>query len=191
MLKHFFHIIIVYKYQILFPIALLEGPIISIISGLFIALGYLSLVPTFLILFSGDFISDNFYFLIGRYSHKLNNNKFQFFKNKYKAQHLVHIIQNKYYQHPIQTIALGKIVYGLGSFFMIAAGVSHMHYLKFLRSIIIFNFLRSTVFLIMGYFFGRVILPLHSSWKYYVIGISIIITIIYFVFSKKKVININ
>src|SRR5882724_11741431 len=55
-----------YKYQAIFPVAIAEGPIISIICGFLVSRGRLDILPTLFILFLGDVISDVAFYLIGR-----------------------------------------------------------------------------------------------------------------------------
>ena len=69
--RHFLGFLIRYKYQVIFPIAVFEGPIITLICGFLLSLGYLSLIPTLIIVFLGDVISDTFLFGVGRYGRKI------------------------------------------------------------------------------------------------------------------------
>lgn len=56
-----------YKYAIIFPISILEGPIIGIISGVLVATGVLGAVAVFFTLFAGDTVGDLLYYVLGRW----------------------------------------------------------------------------------------------------------------------------
>ena len=56
-LREIIRFFIKYKYQAIFPIAVMEGPIISIISGFLVSRGRLSLLPALLVVFFGDVVS--------------------------------------------------------------------------------------------------------------------------------------
>jgi membrane protein DedA with SNARE-associated domain len=56
-----------YKYWLIFPIVIIEGPIIVVISGFLVYLGFLNAYITYIILVIGDSIGDSMYYAIGRY----------------------------------------------------------------------------------------------------------------------------
>ena len=60
-------LVIQFKYIILYPIAVLEGPIISIIAGFLVSKGYLGFIITYLLLMAGDLTGDIFYYGVGRW----------------------------------------------------------------------------------------------------------------------------
>ena len=62
-------LILAYKYLILFPLALVEGPVIAIVAGFLIRLGYLDLSAAYLIMCAGDFFPDTAYYYIGKLAH--------------------------------------------------------------------------------------------------------------------------
>lgn len=56
-----------YKYAIIFPISILEGPIIGVISGVLVATGALGAVAVFFTLLAGDTVGDLLYYVFGRW----------------------------------------------------------------------------------------------------------------------------
>jgi membrane protein DedA with SNARE-associated domain len=54
--------ILAYRYLVIIPGAIIEGPILSIICGLLIRLGVLGIVPTYLLLMLGDLIGDTLWY---------------------------------------------------------------------------------------------------------------------------------
>src|SRR5579859_2852137 len=64
------HLILVYRYWILFPLACFEGPITGFIIGTLVALGYFNVFAAYFLLVMGDIIPDTAYYLLGRYGEK-------------------------------------------------------------------------------------------------------------------------
>jgi len=59
--------IVCYKYLVLYPIMVFEGPIITIIAGFFVSIGHLNGPAVFMVLIVGDVTGDSLYYTIGRW----------------------------------------------------------------------------------------------------------------------------
>lgn len=59
-----------YKYFFLFPIVVVEGPIITVIAGFLSSLGYLNIIIAYLVVVAGDIVGDSAYYAIGFYGRK-------------------------------------------------------------------------------------------------------------------------
>ena len=60
--------LIQYKYIVLFPIMVFEGPIITILAGFLSSLGYLNIFIAYGIVVMGDIVGDSLYYAAGRWS---------------------------------------------------------------------------------------------------------------------------
>ena len=113
-MEHFYNIIVTYKYVILFPIAVLEGPIVAVFAGFLIKFDQLAIIPTYIVLVLGNVIPDLFYYGIGRlgqkniYIQKIIR-KFTFIKKNFK------LLEKLWTEHFRKTIFLSKLAYGLSS----------------------------------------------------------------------------
>ncbi len=184
--RHLIRFFIRYKYQVIFPIAVLEGPIITMISGFLISLGYLSFVPTFCIVFAGDLISDSFLYGIGRFGRNVVQ-KIPFIRISGKR---INQLEEQYRAHPGKTIAASKVSYGLGWLFLIAAGASKMTYRIFAQHITIFDAIKSSALLMVGYFFGRAALHFSNTYlQYYALAVIILLPVIYYAIEKNRALN--
>ena len=177
LIRFFIH----YKYQAIFPIAVLEGPIITIISGFLISRGVLSVWGAFLVVFLGDAISDSVFYFIGRggkkYIHKL---KFLRITEERVAR-----VEAQYERSPWKTMIIAKVSYGLGIPFMLATGLSKMSTERFLFFMGVLNAIRSIVLLSIGYYFGRLALRYGPTYiTYYTVGICILVPLIYLIVKK-------
>lgn len=152
-----------YKYQVIFPIAVVEGPIVTVIAGILVARGRLDPWLTFAVVFAGDLVSDPALYLLGRFGqHLLHRFSFIRARERRLAQ-----ARRQYAAHPWRTLVLGKLSYGLSSLFVLTAGAARMPWRKFLLCIGIVDALKSALLLTLGYFFGRAILHMSGYLPYY------------------------
>lgn len=75
---------------------------------------------------------------------------------------------------------VSKASYGVGSLFLIAAGVSKMAYRKFLEYITPLNAIRSATLLLIGYYLGRAVRHSGTYLEYYTLGVIILLPIGYY-----------
>ena len=185
-LRQIIRFFIKYKYQAIFPVAVLEGPIISIISGFLVSRGILQLFPALMVVFLGDVVSDSIFHFIGRGGRYMIN----YLKFSHISEERLEKIEKQFAISPWKTMILAKVSYGLGTIFMIATGAARMSWKKFLEYILSLNFIRSAILIAIGFYFGKVALHLGPKYlQYYVIAVIILIPIGYFVykaFPKKK-----
>ena len=121
-----------YKYFILFPILVIEGPIATIVSGalaspIFNEFNIISLY--FFVVFS-DIFGDTLYYSIGRYAGDRIIEKFKKWRGIKGNQEMR--IKDFFKQYGGISIALGKITHGIGWPIMMAAGNARIPYRKFI-----------------------------------------------------------
>jgi membrane protein DedA with SNARE-associated domain len=176
-------LLIKYKYLILLPIAILEGPFAAIIVGFLASSGVFNFFSAYGILVVGDMIGDSFYYFLGRLSgasvakhgyhlgitqEKLENAK------KYFAD----------YHH--QTLIISKLAYGIGLSGLVAAGILKVSYKKFIKTCMFIALIQSAFLLSMGFVFGHAYLQIGKYLNVYarVISIVVLILVVYFIFIK-------
>jgi len=152
-------VLVHYRYIAILPVAILEGPIISIFSGFLAAQGVVSFIPVFIIVFLGDFSSDAFFYFVGRRGREAAQRWIpRFTSNK------LSVIEDEYKTRPWKTMFAAKASYGLGIVFMIAAGLARMSRKKFLGSMAALNAVRSFLLVSLGYYFGRLFLNTGTAY---------------------------
>jgi membrane protein DedA with SNARE-associated domain len=172
-----------YKYLAIFPIAVTEGPIISIICGFLVSRGVLSFVWVFLVVWSGDLISDSFFYYLGRGGKRFIK-EWNFFKINDER---IAKIEQQYERSPWKTMIVAKVSYGLGMVFMVASGVSKMSFKKFIYFAGVLNAFRSLVLIAIGYYFGKLALRLGPTYiTYYTVGVLVFVPCIYFLVKRLK-----
>ncbi len=142
-----------YKYWIIFPIAVFEGPIIIIISGFLVSLGYLNGWIAYLVVIIADMIGDSLYYSIGRFWGK---SKFIKRIGKYIGydEESEKYIEDHFRRHKIKTFMIGKVTHGLGGTIQIASGIAKVTYAEFFWLSLIGTAPKALGLLILGYYLG-------------------------------------
>lgn len=175
-----------YKYLVLFPLAFFEGPVVSLVVGFMIYLGYLSFFPSFLILIFGDIIPDTIYYYCGRFA---GQNKFiqrLLTKNIYFSKKMP-LVEHLWNNHPKKTMFFSKLAYGLSTPFLVSAGLVRMPFKKFISYTIPITLFQYAVIMTIGYVLGN---SYYIAEKYIKLGAAsiaifgIVLIVLYFSFSK-------
>lgn len=181
-LREILRFVITFKYAAIFPVAVAEGPIITMVSGFLVSRGYLSLVPTLLIVFMGDVISDSFFYFLGKGGRIMM--KYLYFIRI--PEEKLEKLEARFAWAPWKTMMLAKISYGLGSVFMLASGAAKMPLRNFLKYILSLDFIRSSILLGIGFYFGRAALHLGpTALKYYAAAVIILLPTFYFIYQRR------
>lgn len=187
--QYIFALILKYKYIILFPILVIEGPIATIISGILASPSYQEFNIIFLYFFVvfADVFGDTMYYSIGRYAGPKVISKFKKWRgvdDDYEEKVKIFFKENGNL-----TILLGKITHGLGWPVMVAAGSARMQYSRFITLCVIASLIKTIFLLGMGYYYTKDI----SLISYYLgssgttlLTLIIVAIITYRVFLKPK-----
>jgi len=168
-----------YKYILIFPIIILEGPIITVICGFLVYLGQLNGPATYIMLVTGDLIGDILHWALGRY-----------FKNRPWFRRVASIfgyddekekrLEAHFKNHPGKTVLIAKVSHGIGGFIQTVAGIAKIDFWKFT----IFSFIgtvpKALALFLLGYYLGSSYLKIDSYLDYiayFVISIVILVSI--------------
>lgn len=168
-----------YKYFIIFPITVVEGPIIIIVSGFMVYLQVLNFYSAFLILSVADIIGDSMYYLIGRYWRSSNRARrfAKYFGYNEKSEEF---LERHFELHKGKTFLVAKISHGLGSTVQIASGIAKVSYKVFLFYSVIGTLPKTFILLVMGYYLGNYYEKIDgyfSVFAYLTIGILVLFII--------------
>ncbi len=175
-----------YRYWILFPAAAIEGPVVAIIAGFFVSLGYLQPLPSYIILLFGDIIPDTFYYWLGHLSHQVN-----FLK---RHGHRVGITENRlktiehlWQRHTFKSALLSKWAYGMSTPLLMSAGLARLSLKKFLLSVVSITIIQYGLLMIGGYYFGSSYQLLNTYIKdagLVVAAVVVVLLAVYFLASR-------
>lgn len=170
-----------YGYFILFPLAVVEGPISTIIAGLFVSMGLLNPFIVYAVMMSGDIVGDTLCYSIGRWGGK------PFFEkvgpylgvtdaNKEKVKMYFDV-------HGKKTIVLSKIIHGIGITGLFVAGSLRISYKKYITTCFLITLVQAAFFLSIGILFGRAYIQLNKYLNYFssttiVIGVCIVLFVV-------------
>jgi membrane protein DedA with SNARE-associated domain len=150
-------LLISYRYAVLIPLAILEGPIVAMIAGLLVHAGLFNFFIAYLILIMGDVISDTFSYYVGY----VGGERFSWIKRRIaKSKLLTHHRQalvKVWDKHPFVTLILAKLAYGLTFPFLVSAGLIRFSYRRFISDVLAIATVQYLIFLGIGYAFGGLI----------------------------------
>ena len=174
-----------YKYLFLFPIVVIEGPIITVIAGLLVSLGHLNIFITYAVIVFGDMVGDSLYYVIGFYGRLGFVERWGHFLGMTKER--VVKIENHFTNHTGKTLITGKLTHFAGAVILVAAGVAKVPYWKFIW----YNFLptipKSLALLLLGYYFGKAYQQIDSYFNYIALAGSVVLvlTVTAYIFIKR------
>jgi len=139
---------------------MIEGPISIMLAGLAISLGFISLLPAFILVISGDVIGDFMRYSLGRWGGRALvirwGRHFGF-----DERHIVGV-EKAFKNRTGLLLIVAKFAYGTGTIFLAAAGMAKVPVLKLLGYDFIGSVLKSSILLYVGYYFGNAIYKVSS-----------------------------
>ncbi len=187
--SHVISWLITYKYIMLFPIALVEGPIISMICGLLASQGYVNIFIVYAIVVLGDLVGDVVWYYIGFvHGHKFiakHGERFGLTEEK------VSKIKEMYHKHNHWILLFSKLTNGFGFAIVVlfTAGVSKISFRRFMIINFCGQLVWSGMLLSIGYFFGDTYQTITSIAGKISFIMIILIILALFVIAIKKIRN--
>ena len=145
--------LLAYRYAILFPLVIMEGPIVTILAGFLASLGQFNLFICYPLIVAGDVLGDLFMYAQGRWGGKPAVERWG--RRFGIKPEIIARLEEHFKKHPGKTLIFGKISHFFGGPVLIAAGMARMSLSEFLW----FNFLatlpKSLFLLLLGFYFGK------------------------------------
>lgn len=156
-----------YAYLALFILGFIEGPIVSIVAGFLVALGFMDFVPTYFILMFANLAGDTFYYSVGRFWFDFFYRKFfSFFKIKMGT---VERVKNSILRNRGRTIIFGKLSH-ISSLVLVASGLAKIPFTDFIGLCFSVELPKALVLIFIGYYFGHSVASLSRAIDYTVFG---------------------
>lgn len=166
-----------YKYIVIFPIMIFEGPIITVISGFLVYLGFLNIFIIYPMLIVGDLIGDSMYYAIGKYGHSFEwiqkIEKFLGYTDKSEE-----FLKNHFEKHTTKTLLLAKVSHGLGIPIQISAGMAEVDFLKYLYLETIATIPKTLVLLAIGFYLGDSYVDINNYLHLLAVVVITIVTVV-------------
>lgn len=147
-----FALLIKYKYLVLFPVLVVEGPIATILVGALATpeVNLFSIVPLFFFVIFADVAGDTFYYLIGKFA----GTRVLDWIGKKKNINYHKKFTNYFEKYGGRTLMIGKVSHGLGWPVMVFAGSAEMSYLRFITFCLATSIIKSFILLGIGYLYS-------------------------------------
>ncbi len=146
-------LVLQYRYWILVPLSLIEGPIIALVAGTLAALGYFNIYLLCVLFFIRDVGLDLGYYAMGHYGGRTKFAERMLKKIGVTSDHLEHV-RELWARRPGMTMLIGKLSYGIASAFIVVAGMVKMRLRTFILYGSLVAVLQYGMLLLLGYFFG-------------------------------------
>jgi membrane-associated protein len=172
-------LLLTYRYWVLLPLAIVEGPMLAFACGVLVSLGYLSAPVTLGILVLGDIIPDTVFYTLGR-----------FWSDRPVVQRLAarlgvteaHLADARgfWHNHPGKTMLMSKFAYGISSAFLFMAGLMRMSALRFYGYSISISIAHYVVIMTAGYYFGASLIAAGETVRiieYGVAGLALLVSL--------------
>jgi membrane protein DedA with SNARE-associated domain len=179
---HLVALLATYTYAVLFPLTVVEGPIITILAGYLASLGYANPFLVYAIVVTGDMTGDLAWYAAGRWGRQRYTGKW----SKYVGitpERLLRI-KKHFESHSGKTLVLGKLTQAVGALVLVGAGAARVRPRRF----IVFNLLatlpKSLALLLFGYYFGKAYGHAGSVLNYVALGtiaLAVLAAIVYLI----------
>ena len=157
-----------YGYFILFPLAIVEGPIVTVIAGFLVTTGVFNPFIAYAVVVAGDIVGDSFWYGLGRFGggHFTRALERWFGITQEKIQTVKHKLEH----HRFKMTAIAKLSQGVGFAGMIAAGVVRIPYPLFVFACLLVTLCQCAVYLLLGMFFGHAYKTIGNYFDYAALG---------------------
>ncbi len=155
-LQQILALLTLYKYAIIFPLAVLEGPVVAVVSGFLASVGALNVFIVFLVLLLGDFVGDTIYYVFGRWGGR--NFLVRWGRYIGVTEEGVSKLEKHFTRHSGKILLFGKMqmsVLPTGVALLFFAGLSKMSYGKFIFYNILGSLPRIFLLEVVGFYSAK------------------------------------
>ena len=181
-----------YGYLMFFVLSVFEGPIITVIAGSLVGLGYFNFWIIYAISVLGDLLGDLLYYSVGRWGSGYLRKR-----GRFMGVSLAHVekIETHFADHAGKTLTFGKLTHAVGAAILIAAGMAKIPLKKFLWLNFLGTLPKVLIFVLVGYYFGQAYQQIDHYFNYAVfatfIGILLLVGMYFFVKKFREKVKIG
>jgi membrane protein DedA with SNARE-associated domain len=147
------HLILTYRYWVLVPLSVLEGPIVALVAGTLASLGYFNIYFLVIFFFVRDMLMDAGYYSLGHFGGRTALVRRLLTRMGVTDEHL-ESVRTLWKKYPGRTMFIGKLSYGITSSFIVVAGIVQMPLKKFFGWGSLVAITQYGTLLLVGFFFG-------------------------------------
>jgi len=142
-----------YGYVALFVLAVVEGPIVTILAAFLASRGVLSVPAVYVTVVLGDLAGDALYYAVGRWC--LGRMPWFSGSRGRKLKGCVEKIGERLRAQPGRVLLFGKLTHSAGFAVLLGAGAARMRFGEFLLYNLLGTLPKSAVLVVVGYYFGQ------------------------------------
>lgn len=175
-----------YKYAILFPLAIVEGPIVSILAGFLISAHSMNFVLAFLVVMAGDVIGDTMYYSLGRWGEAfIRRHGFRIGITEKRLDQTKQFFEENHHK----AVFISKVAHGIGFTGLIVAGILKIRYSKFIRTCFLVTLVQACLLLVIGILFGHAYNAIEKYLNYYAAGATVAVLVVFAIVAINKIKN--
>jgi membrane protein DedA with SNARE-associated domain len=179
--------IILYGYAVILPVAILEGPIITVIAAFLAAQGYFNIFVVYAVVVVGDILGDLLYYGLGRFGGRIARGSL----GRKLGIKLASIekLEQQFNDHSGKALLIGKWTHSFGLVALTGAGAAKMRLGKFVGYSTIGTIPKSLVFLLIGYYVGYAYQKINSyiTKGAFLVGIVLVVAVgVYLLMKRRK-----
>ena len=149
----FVALILAYRYWILIPLTIIEGPIVGFIAGALSRLGYFNPFFAFSIFIFRDIVVDALWYFAGLQGGKTRFSAWLLRKVHVSDEQMASV-RALWDAHGLRTMFIGKISYGIAEFYLAVAGMVKVPYKVYFRNALIVALMQYGGLFLLGYIVG-------------------------------------
>jgi membrane-associated protein len=175
-------LLLTYRYIILIPLSIIEGPIITVVCGFLVTLGFFNPLVVYVVMVLGDIIGDAGIYYIGYKGER-------FLKYFRVTDERLEKAKRYFENNRKKALFASKLAHGIGFTGLIAAGASSVPYKKYFITCGIISVIQSLIMLMIGILFGHAYVLIGKYLDYYAAIVSILVVgiVLFFVIRKYKI----
>ncbi len=163
-----------YRYVLAFFLAIVEGPMVMVASGILLRLRFFYFLPIYLCLMLGDFVADLAWYGVGYYGGRGFVERF----GKYFSltPEVLEKIEHFFKKHQDKILFISKITMGFGFALatLVTAGLVRINFKKYALFNFLGGFIWTGILVGLGYFFGNLYALLNKGFKaVFIIGLVV------------------
>lgn len=164
-------LLLAYKYYILLPLSIIEGPIITVLAGFLASNHLINPFVVYGVVIAGDLIGDTLLYSLGRWSGVSVTKYGKYFG--VTAERLAYA-KDYFANHHRRAVVTAKLVHGIGVSGLVTAGVLRIPYVRYMRTCFLISLVQSALFLAIGLLFGQAYERIGHYLDYFAAGISVV-----------------
>jgi membrane protein DedA with SNARE-associated domain len=157
------HAVAVYGYVALLPLAVIEGPAVTVFAAFLAAQGLLDVGVVYAVVVLGDLLGDVLYYVAGRFL--LQRLVTWHSAWALRLRHRVGVLAQRVRARAGAMLLFGKLTHSAGFAVLLAAGAAHVPVRRFLAYNLLGTLPKSLLFVVIGYWFGRLYIAMQGDLR--------------------------